>query len=293
MGEDGLEVAFEEGAGVLEVLLGVGFGGGEALKRFVQQADDPLLVGQRRDGNLLRSHIAIRDRRIARALLKAFHLSDEVFGEERVEDEAVVDSLLWSENEITRAANLPVEMFWDDGDSLERGANGREDDVIRSDELSRSAWRVLSFETLSFLNLKGSVGNAGHVDVVELSVRGKERINRLGLFKNFTQRLRFPPLPHSTPLLLPSTSALSASSAAISFMMSCGLRCAISSPPLGFFTERSTSAGLSDRTSTFQLFGVTGPSSAEALEACNAMNSARSASLSGLVLPMLRPGSSW
>ena len=47
MGEDGLEVAFEEGAGVLEVLFGVGFGGGEALKRFVQQSDDPLLFGQR------------------------------------------------------------------------------------------------------------------------------------------------------------------------------------------------------------------------------------------------------
>jgi hypothetical protein len=31
-----LEVAFEEGADVLEVLFGVGFRGGEALKRFVQ-----------------------------------------------------------------------------------------------------------------------------------------------------------------------------------------------------------------------------------------------------------------
>jgi len=41
-----MEVAFEEGAGVLEVLFGVGFGGGEALKRFVQQADDPLLFGK-------------------------------------------------------------------------------------------------------------------------------------------------------------------------------------------------------------------------------------------------------
>ncbi len=30
LGEDGLEVAFEEGAGVLEVLFGVGFGGGDA-----------------------------------------------------------------------------------------------------------------------------------------------------------------------------------------------------------------------------------------------------------------------
>jgi hypothetical protein len=42
-----LEVAFEEGAGVLEVLFGVGFGGGEALKRFVEDADDAVLLGER------------------------------------------------------------------------------------------------------------------------------------------------------------------------------------------------------------------------------------------------------
>ena len=47
LGEDGLEVAFEEGAGVLEVLFGVGFGGGDARKRFVEDADDPLLFGER------------------------------------------------------------------------------------------------------------------------------------------------------------------------------------------------------------------------------------------------------
>ena len=52
LGEDGLEVAFEEGAGVLEVLFGVGFGGGDALKRFVEDADDPLLFGERGNGNL-------------------------------------------------------------------------------------------------------------------------------------------------------------------------------------------------------------------------------------------------
>ena len=45
-------MAFEEGAGVLEVLFGVGFGGGDALKRFVEDADDPLLFGERRDWEL-------------------------------------------------------------------------------------------------------------------------------------------------------------------------------------------------------------------------------------------------
>ena len=43
--EDRFEVAFEEGAGVLEVLFGVGFGGGDARKRFVEDADHPPLLG--------------------------------------------------------------------------------------------------------------------------------------------------------------------------------------------------------------------------------------------------------
>ena len=35
MGENGLQVDFKQGAGVLEVLFGVGFGGTDAVKRFV------------------------------------------------------------------------------------------------------------------------------------------------------------------------------------------------------------------------------------------------------------------
>ena len=65
--------------------------------------------------------------------------------------------------------------------------------------------------------------------------------------------------------MLPSTSALSASSAAISSMMACGLRCAISSPPLGFFTERSTVFGSMVDVATLQLFGES------ALVFCKAM----------------------
>ena len=41
--EDRLQVAFEQGAGVFEVLFGVSFGGGDAFKRFVEDADDSLL----------------------------------------------------------------------------------------------------------------------------------------------------------------------------------------------------------------------------------------------------------
>src|SRR5438552_3449215 len=41
--EDRLEMTFEQGTGVLKVLFGVGFGGGDAVKRFVENANDPLL----------------------------------------------------------------------------------------------------------------------------------------------------------------------------------------------------------------------------------------------------------
>ena len=44
LGKDGVEVTFEEGAGVSEVLFGVGFGGRDILKRFVEDADDPPLL---------------------------------------------------------------------------------------------------------------------------------------------------------------------------------------------------------------------------------------------------------
>ncbi len=47
LGEDGVEVAFKQSTGVLEVLFGVGFGGGDAGKRFVQDAHDPPLFGKR------------------------------------------------------------------------------------------------------------------------------------------------------------------------------------------------------------------------------------------------------
>ncbi len=44
-------MAFKQGAGVLEVLFGVGFGGGDAVKRFVEDGDDAVLFGERGDGN--------------------------------------------------------------------------------------------------------------------------------------------------------------------------------------------------------------------------------------------------
>jgi hypothetical protein len=47
LGEDRLKVTFEEGVGVLEVLFDVGPRGGDAVKRLVEDADDPPLLGKR------------------------------------------------------------------------------------------------------------------------------------------------------------------------------------------------------------------------------------------------------
>jgi hypothetical protein len=41
--EDGLQVALEKSTGVLEILFGGCFGGGDAVKGFVEDADDPPL----------------------------------------------------------------------------------------------------------------------------------------------------------------------------------------------------------------------------------------------------------
>src|SRR5437588_11319578 len=46
LGEDGMQVAFEQSTGVLEALFGVGFCGGDAVERFVEDADDPPLFGE-------------------------------------------------------------------------------------------------------------------------------------------------------------------------------------------------------------------------------------------------------
>ena len=42
-----IQMAFKEGTGVEEVLFGVGLGGGDAVKGFVEDGDDALLFGER------------------------------------------------------------------------------------------------------------------------------------------------------------------------------------------------------------------------------------------------------
>jgi hypothetical protein len=49
--EGNCKMTFKDRAGVPEAPLGVGFGGGEARKRFVEQGDDSLLFGEWGDWN--------------------------------------------------------------------------------------------------------------------------------------------------------------------------------------------------------------------------------------------------
>jgi hypothetical protein len=58
-------MALEEGAGVLVVLFGVGPCGGDPVKRFVEDANDPLLFAYRNwVRNLERGEVCSRDLRL-------------------------------------------------------------------------------------------------------------------------------------------------------------------------------------------------------------------------------------
>ena len=65
---------------------------------------------------------------------------------------------------------------------------------------------------------------------------------RLVNVANVLQSPANPTFAHTNALIFASTCALSASSAAISSRISLGLRCAATSPPFGFFTDRSNVA---------------------------------------------------
>ncbi len=56
-----LQMAFKQGPRILQILFGVGFGGGDALKRFVKDADDAVLFGKRGDRNLGISQLDLRN----------------------------------------------------------------------------------------------------------------------------------------------------------------------------------------------------------------------------------------
>lgn len=44
-------MVLKQGTSVLKVLFSIGFGGGNGLKRFVKDADDPPLFGEGRNGD--------------------------------------------------------------------------------------------------------------------------------------------------------------------------------------------------------------------------------------------------
>ena len=57
-----MQVAFKQGTSVLEILFGVGFDGGDASKRFLQDADEALLFRKRRDSNADMLNVRLVDR---------------------------------------------------------------------------------------------------------------------------------------------------------------------------------------------------------------------------------------
>ena len=78
LSEDGVDVALEEGASVLEVLLGVGLGGGDALERFVEDADGPLLLGEWRKHHRELRDVALVEMRSSRTIEPSLNDSLEV-----------------------------------------------------------------------------------------------------------------------------------------------------------------------------------------------------------------------
>ena len=71
LGEDGLQMAFKQSTGVLEVLFGVGFGDGDAVKRFVEDANDALLFGERWMADMKRLDLGEVDRLMNRPAREA------------------------------------------------------------------------------------------------------------------------------------------------------------------------------------------------------------------------------
>jgi len=73
-----LEVTLKDSAGVLKVLFGVGFGSRDGLKRFVEDADDPVLFGNWRASYYKTLNVAFRNERLPRAALWKLYESEKV-----------------------------------------------------------------------------------------------------------------------------------------------------------------------------------------------------------------------
>src|SRR5450631_873832 len=113
--KDGLQMACEDGAGVLEVLFGVGFGGGDALKRLVEDADDPPLLGDRRQRDWKRREIPDRYA-VYRGAANCFAVQELAEGRRDVliQEELRVDMVLVEANQSHSSPQTAFETFWDD-----------------------------------------------------------------------------------------------------------------------------------------------------------------------------------
>jgi hypothetical protein len=142
----------------------------------------------------------------------------------------MVDSRPCAENVVPRAAYLSIEFVRNDSDALQRWSHRSEQDIVGANAPSCSAGRVFPLQSLSPHDAKRLVRDARHVYVVKFGIGELERIDGLDLLNYVTEGSGLPPIFHSSALILSSTSALSASSVAISSRMSCGLRWVTCSP---------------------------------------------------------------
>ena len=86
LGEGGLKLTFKQSASVLEILFGVGFGGSDALKRFVEDTDDPQLFGERWDGHWKVENVILTESSLGRTIRNLQELALKF-----IRDEVVVE----------------------------------------------------------------------------------------------------------------------------------------------------------------------------------------------------------
>src|SRR5712692_9923659 len=278
-------VTFKQSAGVLEVLFGVGFGGGDAVKRFVEDADDPPLFGERGERHFKLSQRFAGEVLNARAVEIILERAVEVSSVKVVEKPFAA---LWFMEAYAMERFLKVYRFvlFPDGRTSGVAAFANEHIAFDGRVFGSLLWQKTHLKHIGQIKAEPADVEVSEIRLQITLVLGPVKHLAERVFGDLAELLCLPAGLHSSALIFPSTSALSASSAAISSIISSGLRCTTASSPFGFFTERSKVAGSMPLASTLHDFGES------ANTFCSLTNSARSSSFSGLVLPRLRPGSS-
>ena len=116
----------------------------------------------------------------------------------------MIKKRLWSEHEVPGTTDLLVKVWRHDSNSAKRWSNRRKNHIVGFHQFACPTWRILPLQSLSLLNLKRRIGDAGNVDIVKFSLGRLKWIDRLGFFENFAQRLTLPPRLHAPP---PNTAA--------------------------------------------------------------------------------------